>query len=43
MIDVNGIQTPVVAISRHRLMTDGDGNWYDGAYEAGANVTMIKK
>lgn len=25
MIDVNGIQTPVVAISRHRLMTDGDG------------------
>jgi putative lipoprotein (rSAM/lipoprotein system) len=21
----------------------GDGNWYDGAYEAGANVTMIKK
>ena len=25
MIDVNGIQTPVVAISRHRLMTDGEG------------------
>lgn len=25
MIDVNGIQIPVVAISRHRLMTDGDG------------------
>ena len=22
---------------------DGDGKWYDGAYEAGANVTMIKK
>ena len=22
---------------------DGDGNWYMGAYEAGANVTMIKK
>lgn len=22
---------------------DGDGNWYLGAYEAGADVTMIKK
>ena len=22
---------------------EGDGNWYDGAYEAGANVTMLKK
>ncbi len=22
---------------------EGDGNWYDGAYEAGANVTMHKK
>lgn len=25
MIDVNAIQVPVAAISRHRLMTDGDG------------------
>lgn len=25
MIDVTAIQAPVVAISRHRLMTDGDG------------------
>ena len=22
---------------------EGDGNWYDGAYEAGVNVTMLKK
>ena len=22
---------------------EGDGNWYGGAYEAGANVTMLKK
>jgi putative lipoprotein (rSAM/lipoprotein system) len=22
---------------------DGDGNWYMGAYEAGADVTMLKK
>ena len=22
---------------------EGDGNWYQGAYEAGADVTMMKK
>ena len=31
------IEVPVFKVK------DGDGNWYDGAYEAGANVTMIKK
>mgnify|MGYP003294337344 CR=1 FL=1 len=25
------------------MAKEGDGNWYDGAYEAGANVTMTKK
>lgn len=31
------IEVPVFKVK------DGDGNWYYGAYEAGANVTMIKK
>ena len=31
------IEVPVFKVK------DGDGNWYNGAYEAGANVTMIKK
>lgn len=31
------IEVPVFKVK------DGDGNWYDGAYEAGANVTMTKK
>ena len=22
---------------------EGDGHWYNGAYEAGADVTMLKK
>lgn len=31
------IEVPVFKVK------EGDGNWYDGAYETGANVTMIKK
>lgn len=31
------IEVPVFKVK------DGDGNWYNGAYEAGANVTMLKK
>lgn len=31
------IEVPVFKVK------DGDGNWYDGAFEAGANVTMIRK
>ena len=31
------IEVPVFKVK------DGDGHWYDGAYEAGANVTMTKK
>ena len=31
------IEVPVFKVK------DGDGNWYMGAYEAGANVTMLKK
>ena len=31
------IEVPVFKVK------EGDGNWYNGAYEAGANVTMLKK
>ena len=31
------IEVPVFKVK------EGDGSWYDGAYEAGADVTMIKK
>lgn len=31
------IEVPVFKVK------EGDGNWYQGAYEAGADVTMIKK
>ena len=31
------IEVPVFKVK------DGDGSWYSGAYEAGANVTMLKK
>lgn len=31
------IEVPVFKVK------DGDGNWYNGAYEAGADVTMLKK
>lgn len=31
------IEVPVFKVK------EGDGNWYDGAYEAGADVTMLKK
>ena len=31
------IEVPVFKVK------EGDGNWYNGGYEAGANVTMLKK
>ena len=31
------IEVPVFKVK------EGDGKWYQGAYEVGANVTMIKK
>ena len=31
------VEVPVTQVK------EGDGHWYNGAYEASANVTMLKK